>query len=79
MAGPFDMVDSDYKVGEGVAMVAPLIGMDPADIRAFLVIGIHHDGSAGIGGTPNLSPSATLLVLEHLAAHMRARGVTPGP
>lgn len=66
-----------YTMGEAITMIAPLVGMDPAELRACLIIGITATGRAGIGGSPNLSDQNTLRVLESLAKSMRARGVRP--
>jgi hypothetical protein len=70
---------SRYTSREAGALLAPLLGMAPAEVHAFLVIGIGRDGKAGVGGSDNLSDRNTLIVLEALAAAMRARGVTTGP
>ena len=74
---PIPKVGTPYSKGEAHALMAPLLGMDPADLLGAVLIGVDQTGAAGVAQTPGLTDATVLAIFETLAAHMRAEGVTP--
>ena len=60
-----------YSADEAIAIIAPLCGVKPAHLDAYLIVGINTKRACGhIGGTDNLPAFIVPTILRMLADQM---------
>lgn len=61
------MVSTGYTDGEGAALMAPLVGVEPADLTHFVVIGLDPDGKVTFGASSSIVADVIPRVLRAVA------------
>lgn len=61
------MAETGYTDGEGTALLAPLMGCEPADIAHFVIVGIDRDGKVVFGASSAITARTVPKVLRAVA------------
>jgi hypothetical protein len=59
--------ETGYTTGEAKSLIAGLVGWDAAEIRGFVILAIDHQGRAGLGGSPNITPAQIPALFQRAA------------
>jgi len=58
---------TDYTFAEARALIGPLVGWPPEDVRRFVIITVDKNGAAGFGASPDVKPEQVPAILRAMA------------
>lgn len=63
---------SEYRLGEALALLAPIVGCPREDARDYVLVVITKDGRGAVGASERLPPALAAQVLRATADAMEA-------